>query len=99
MVIAFAPFRLKDGITEQQLLAASDAFETDFVRHQTGILRRVLVKDDKSGFADIVFFDEIAAIDRVVEAERASDVCAPFLALMDEDGDHRVYEVLKTYEP
>jgi hypothetical protein len=99
MVIAFAPFQLKDGITEQQLLAASDAFETDFVRHQTGILRRVLVRDDKSDFADIVFFDEIADINRVVEAERASDVCAAFFALMNGDGDHRVYEVLKTYEP
>jgi hypothetical protein len=33
-----------------------------------------------------------------VEAERHSDVCAAFFSIMDDDGSHRVFEVLKTYE-
>jgi hypothetical protein len=40
----------------------------------------------------------LAAPDRVLEAEQNSDVCAAFSAIMDSDGSHRVYEVLKTYE-
>jgi len=45
-----------------------------------------------------VFFEDQAAIDRVIEAEKTSDVCLTFFSLMEDDGGHRVYEVLKTYE-
>jgi hypothetical protein len=98
MHIALAPFGLKDGISESDLMKTSDAFEEQFVRTQPGILRRILVKDGDGGYADIVFFADAAAIDRVLEAEQNSEVCAAFSAIMDDDGTHRVYEVLKTYE-
>ena len=42
--------------------------------------------------------ESAAAIDRVLEEERRSDVCAAFFAIMDDDGSHRVYEALKTYD-
>jgi hypothetical protein len=98
MHIALAPFRLKAGISEEDLVKTSDDFEKQFVRKQEGILRRILVKDGDGGYADIVFFTDAAAIDRVVEAEESSEVCAAFFAIMQGDGTHRVYEVLKTYE-
>ncbi|HZM84307.1 MAG TPA: hypothetical protein VFC19_51970 [Candidatus Limnocylindrales bacterium] len=97
MHIAIAPFRLKDGITQDNLLAASDAFEEQFVQKQDGILRRILVSDEKGGYADVVFFEDLAAIERVLQAEQDSDVCAEFFAIMDSDGSHQVYHVLKTY--
>jgi hypothetical protein len=98
MHIAIAPFRLKDGIDQNELLTASDGFEEDFVSTQTGIIRRILVKDDQGGFADIVFFEDLAAIDRVLEAEQNSEVCATFFSIMEDDDSHRVFEVLKVYE-
>jgi hypothetical protein len=33
-----------------------------------------------------------------VDAEQHSDVCAAFFSIMDDEGSHRVFEVLKTYE-
>jgi hypothetical protein len=99
MHIALAPFKPKPGVTEETLLKASDDFETDFVQTQDGILKRILVKAaDGSGYLDVVFFTDLAAIDRVVEAEQTSEVCAAFFSIMEEDGEHRVYEVLKTYD-
>lgn len=98
MHIAIAPFRLKDGIDQNELLTASDGFEEDFVSTQTGIIRRILVRDDHGGFADIVFFEDLAAIDRVLEAEQNSEVCAKFFSIMEDDDSHRVFEVLKVYE-
>jgi hypothetical protein len=98
MHIALAPFRLKEGICEDDLVKASDDFEEQFVEKQEGILRRILVKDGDGGYADIVFFTDAAAIDRVIEAEQSSEVCAAFFAILQDDGTHRVYEVLKTYE-
>jgi hypothetical protein len=98
MHIALARFRLKAGISEDDLVKTSDAFDEQFVQHQDGIVRRILVRDDHGGYADIVYVTDAAAIDRVLEAEQSSDICAAFFAVMDRDGTHRVYEVLKTYE-
>lgn len=98
MQIVLAPFRLKDGISEADLTKTSDDFEEQFVRKQEGILRRILVTDGKGGYADIVFFTDAAAMDRVIEAEQNSEVCAGFFSIMQEDGDPLVYDMLKTYE-
>ena len=99
MHIAIAPFRLKTDVTEERLLATSDDFEARFVKSQDGIIKRFLVKDADAGdYADIVFFDDLEAIDRVIEAERTSEACAAFFSIMDGDGEHRVYEVVKAYE-
>jgi hypothetical protein len=97
MHIALAHFRLRGGVSEEALVATSDDFEQQFVRRQDGIVRRILVKDGDTGYADIVFFRDAAAIDRVIEAEQNSEVCAAFFSIMDADEPHRVYEVLKTY--
>jgi hypothetical protein len=98
MHIALAPFTLRDGVSEETLLTTSEHFERSFVRKQDGILRRILVRDGEGGYADIVFFTDQQAIERVLEAEQNSEVCAAFFSIMDDDGSHRVFEVLKTYE-
>jgi hypothetical protein len=98
MHIALAPFTLRAGVTEETLLAASDDFDRSFVSGQDGILRRILVRDGEGGYADIVFFEDEQAVQRVMEAEQNSDVCAAFFSIMHEDGSHRLFQVLKTYE-
>ena len=96
MQVALAPFTLKPGVTEEALLEASEAFQTAFVRRQDGIVRRVLVRDPAGGYADLVFFRSAEATEKVLEAEQDDDACARFSSLMD-DGDLRVYEVLRAY--
>jgi hypothetical protein len=98
MHIALAPFRLRNDVSEEVLVATSDDFDERFVQKQHGILERILVRDGDGGYADIVFFEDAAAIDRVLAAEQRSEDCAAFLALMGDNGTHRVYEVLKRYQ-
>jgi hypothetical protein len=84
MHIAIAPIRLRATVTEETLLAASDDFEARFVKTQDGIIKRILVKDVSDGdYADIVFFSDLEAMDRVIEAERTSEVCAAFFSIME----------------
>lgn len=97
MHIALAPFELKEGVSQEALLSASDRFDKEFASKQDGIVKRVLVKGDSGGYADLVFFRDLASIERVIEAEQSSEVCATFFSIMDSDGSHRVYEVLKSY--
>lgn len=98
MHIALAPFTLREGVSEETLLNTSEHFERSFVRKQDGILRRILVRDGEAGYADIVFFSDQQAMERVLEAEQNSEVCAAFFSIMNDDGSHRVFEVLQTYE-
>ncbi len=97
MQIALAPFTLKPGVTEEDLVRASEQFETGFARKQDGIVRRVLVRDLTGGYADLVFFESKRAMERVIEAEQDDEVCARFRSLM-EDSDYSEFEVLETYE-
>src|SRR5215210_166047 len=98
MHIVVALFRPKRGVTEDVMLETSDDFDEQFVRKQDGILKRILVKDGEGGYADIVFFNDAAAIDRVMEAEQNSDVCAAFFALIDDEDHPHIYEAVKTYD-
>jgi hypothetical protein len=82
-------------VVEAVLLARSDDFQEQFVRKQEGVLRRVLVRDGKGGYADIVFFQDPDAVNRVIEAEQNSDVYATFFSIMSDDGEPLSY---KTYE-
>jgi hypothetical protein len=98
MHIVIAPFRPKQGVTEDVMLGTSDDFDEQFVRKQDGILKRILVKDGEGGYADIVFCNDAAAIDRVIQAEQDSDVCAAFFALIDDEDHPHIYEAVKTYD-
>lgn len=99
MYIAFAPIKLKEGVSEEAFLKASEEFEINFVKQQKGILKRILVKDNNGDYIDLVFFENMDAIHRVVEAEKSSPAVAGFFKLIREDsGEHQVYKILKTYE-
>jgi hypothetical protein len=99
-----APIRLKAGIDESTLLAASDAFEAGFVRKQRGILRRLLLRAQDGSYADLVFFASKADADRVIEAESTSKECLEFFSIMQAPDENLPdmgvlsFEHVKTYE-
>ena len=97
MHVVIAPGRLKDGVSEEAMLAASAQFQREFVVDQPGIVRRVLVAADDGGYADIVFFTDEAAIAAVLAAEQTSEVCHQFMGLWDDAGV-AMYRVLQLHE-
>jgi hypothetical protein len=82
MYIMLAPFQLKDGTSEAQLLEASKMFQENFVDKQRGISKRILLRAAHGGYADLVFFDSKGDAERVVEAEATSEHCATFFQIM-----------------
>ena len=97
MHVVIAPGRLKDGVTEQEMLAASERFQHEFVVHHPGVLRRLLVVGDDGRYADIVFFADERAIAEVMAAEQDSEVCHQFMAMWD-DADVTMYQVLQIHD-
>ncbi|MDD9966451.1 MAG: hypothetical protein OXR73_09520 [Myxococcales bacterium] len=82
-VTFIAPITLASGVSEKELLAASDRFQTGFVDHQPGVLRRELVKKSEGRYVDIVLFRSIEDANDVMAREQESKLCAEFFALMD----------------
>jgi hypothetical protein len=82
MHVVLAQMQLKPGVDEAKLLQASEAFQEHFVTKQQGILRRILLKDGRGGYADLVFFESEEHFNRVVEAEATSEHCQALFALM-----------------
>ena len=81
--VQLAPIRLKAGHDEQALLAASDAFQANFVSKQAGIVQRTLLRAKNGGYADLVFFESKADAERVAQAEQTSEHCAAFFELLE----------------
>src|SRR5688500_11089819 len=54
VVIEWAPFRLREGVTEAQLLEASEAIQREFLARQAGFLHRELARGADNLWADVV---------------------------------------------
>jgi hypothetical protein len=81
-VVEWAPFRLADGVTDTQLLAASDRVHEEVLRHQPGFLRRELLRVDATQWADLVFWTDRAAADAVMAGAGAHPAFAAYFACM-----------------
>ncbi len=82
-VTVLAPIKLAKGKTESDLLAASKTFQRDFVEHESGVLRRELVRKPDGTYLDIVQFRSHEDYLDVVKKEMESPICAAFFSVMD----------------
>ncbi|MBL4637509.1 MAG: hypothetical protein JKY56_26870 [Kofleriaceae bacterium] len=102
IITVLAHIKLKDGISEAALLAKSDKFQREFVDKQEGVLRRELVRKSAGKYIDIIQFQSQEHMEKVVELEQQSAICAEFFSLMDMDNDGeeamQVYPSLTTYQ-
>jgi len=103
MVIEYAPFELQDGVTENDLLQASAALQTNFVEKQKGFVRRELVKVKDRHYADIVYWLSKADADSAVTHSQTSAACAQYFGLMkmqSRDASESVFhfEQISSYE-
>ncbi|MCU0647382.1 MAG: hypothetical protein MUF00_05275 [Gemmatimonadaceae bacterium] len=81
-LVEWAPFRLADGVTESELVAASDRLHHDVLRHQPGFLRRELLRGEDGQWADLVFWADRAAADNVMALAAQHPAFAAYFACM-----------------
>lgn len=81
-VTILAPIKLAPGVTEADLLAASKAFQDEFVSTEPSIIRRELIKKSDSDYMDIVQFSDEKSVYEIMEKEQSHPACQAFFALM-----------------
>jgi hypothetical protein len=82
VVIEWAPFRLADGVSESDLLRASDALQAGFLANQPGFLRRDLLRGSDGQWVDLVYWADAASAERVMPIAMESALCLEYFRLL-----------------
>lgn len=81
-IIELAAIRLAPGRTEEELVAASDRFQEQFLALQPGFLRRELARLDEHRFLDLVHWRSMADAEAVGGKIAGSSACQAYFAVM-----------------
>ena len=84
-IVETAAFRVRDGVTESQLIEASAAFQEDFLNNQPGLVRRELLKLNDREYVDLVHWRSAEDAAAVIERAATSAACHRYFSVMDDD--------------
>lgn len=83
--IEWAPFRTREGVSEDALLQASLALQDSFLSHQPGFRRRELLRGASDrDWVDLVVWKDRASADRAMLNAAQSPACKTYFQLMEE---------------
>lgn len=102
-IVETAIITLREGVTEAELIAASHAFQRDFLKGRKGFLRRELLKLEGGGYMDLLHWENREAADAIMQAACESHACGAYFALMAMDPNNPAegvthYQSLAVYE-
>jgi hypothetical protein len=81
-IVEWAPFRLQPGVTDSQLLDASDALQRDFLELQDGFIARDLLRGPDGQWVDLVHWRDEASANAVMGKIAGSEACQAYFHLM-----------------
>lgn len=81
----FATFRSAPGVSDAQLLAASQRMREEFLQHEAGFVEHALLKGDDGLWADMVLAESHECARRICERFMQHEACLAYLALMAAD--------------
>jgi hypothetical protein len=76
--VEYAKFTLKEGVTDTQMIAASQKFEEGFLVKQSGYIKRDLLHLKGREWADIVYWASREEAEKVLKACEKSPVCGEY---------------------
>lgn len=83
LVVEYAPFRVRPGITEAEVRRAAAALQAEFVAARPGFVRRELLRAGERDYVDLIWWRSEADAQAVVAAAADSPACARFFALLE----------------
>ena len=81
--VEYAKFTLKEGVTETQVLAASQKFEEGFLVKQSGYIKRDLLRLEGREWADIVYWASREDAEKVLKVCEKSAICMDYFSIME----------------
>lgn len=81
-IVEWAPFEVKEGVSEKQLVSAAQAVESQFLRSQAGYISRSLLKGKDGKWVDIVQWETEADAQNAAKQAYESPICYSYFSLM-----------------
>lgn len=82
VTVEWAPFVIKDGVTNEHLIRAAQNVEENFLKNQKGYIKRALLKGKEGGWVDIVYWKSEEDAKKAATAAYTSPICFDYFALM-----------------
>lgn len=82
--LEFSMFRAKPGVSDEQLIAACQKMEEDFLRGEEGFIQHALLKGDIGSWADVVFTKSKEDAERICRNFMGNSACLEYLQLIEE---------------
>lgn len=83
-VVEWAPFTLKEGVNESQLLAAAENVQRVFLASQPGFQRRELLQGANRQWVDLVYWQDEKSAESAAQAAMNSGICLQYFSMMQE---------------
>jgi hypothetical protein len=102
-IVELAPFKVAREADENELLAASETLQVEFLAHQPGFVRRELLRGKEGRWVDLVVWTSREAAEAAVIRAGESPACFRYFQLMEGANHHEPgadvehYEAVKTY--
>lgn len=87
VVVERASFRVAPGVTETDVLNASDVIQQEFLRHQPGFMRRELLRAGDGHWVDLVEWKDHDSVAAAMAVVSTSAACQAYFGLMANGGD------------
>lgn len=98
MIIEVAQFKTKSGVSDAEVLAATQEGHTSFLSKQKGYVSRELAKSSEGEWVDIVYWETLADAEADEKAFLEAPSTQKFLAMIDLSSMKMVrWEVIKKY--
>ncbi|WP_439827797.1 hypothetical protein [Aeromonas caviae] len=81
--VEFATFRLREGVTEADLLALSRRVESEFLVQQSGLIMHCLLRGADGLYADVVMAPSQSLVEAYCQQWLHNDVAGEYLTLLD----------------
>lgn len=83
--VEFALFRLKEGVSEEQLIALSKEVDEKFLIKEKELLSHFLLKSKDGTFADVAIATTQEKAEEICQLWLSNDVAKQYLELLDQE--------------
>lgn len=96
-IIEIDKVKLAANVSEEELIAASERFQTEFLCKQPGYRGRDLVRLDQGSYADMIRWDGVEAAEAVLQKLAGSPACRDYFSILDADGGLTRHPILSSH--
>ncbi|MGH1541869.1 MAG: hypothetical protein ACRBHB_15695 [Arenicella sp.] len=82
LTVEWAPFEAAEHVSDEQVIEAANAIETDFLQQQEGYVRRELLKGEGKQWVDLIYWLTPQYAAKAAESVGECQACMKYFSIM-----------------